>query len=147
VLSGTLWRTDAVITSALAAVPSLTLGAFTLVDLIKAWGVVCAVSNVHVLVSTLLAKDPTDLSTSVNWPALVRPEEEWFEWFGAVGVRPEVIQALTFDPTEVASPVMWKNRNGAFFRLMKCTTSRPPWQAATGGTRHGQGYQGARGSA
>jgi hypothetical protein len=32
-------------------------------------------------------------------------------------------------------------RNGAFFRLVKCTTCRPPWQAATGGTRHGQEYQ------
>ena len=34
-----------------------------------------------------------------------------------------------------------KERNGAFFRLVKCTTNRPPWQAATGGTRHGQRYQ------
>jgi hypothetical protein len=42
----------------------------------------------------------------------------------------------------VASRVMWKRGNGAFFRLVKCTTSRPPWQAATGGTRHGQEYQG-----
>ena len=41
----------------------------------------------------------------------------------------------------VASPVMWKKRSGAFFRLVKYTTSRPPWQAATGGTRHGQTYQ------
>jgi hypothetical protein len=41
----------------------------------------------------------------------------------------------------VASPFMWKKKNGAFFRLVKCTTSRPPWQAATGGTRHGEGYQ------
>ena len=44
----------------------------------------------------------------------------------------------------VASRVMWKKRNGAFFWLMKCMTSRPPGRAATGGTRHGQGYQGAR---
>ena len=36
--------------------------------------------------------------------------------------------------------------NRAFFRLMKCTTSRPPWQAATGGTRHGQDYQGSSAS-
>jgi hypothetical protein len=43
---------------------------------------------------------------------------------------------------QVASRVMWKRGNGAFFRLVKCTTSRPPWQAATGGTRHGQEYQG-----
>jgi Nucleotide modification associated domain 2 len=41
----------------------------------------------------------------------------------------------------VASRVMWKI-NGAFFRLMKCTTSRPSWQAATGGMRHGQEHQG-----
>jgi diacylglycerol kinase (ATP) len=33
------------------------------------------------------------------------------------------------------------NSDGAFFRLVKCTTSRPTWQAATGGARHGQGYQ------
>src|SRR5262245_29444723 len=33
---------------------------------------------------------------------------------------------------------MWKKRSGAFFRLMKWTTNRPPWQAATGGTRHGE---------
>jgi hypothetical protein len=33
------------------------------------------------------------------------------------------------------------NSEGAFFRLVKCTTSRPPWQAATGGARHGQGYR------
>ena len=46
------------------------------------------------------------------------------------------------DSDAVVSPVMWKKRSGAFFRLVKCTTSRPPWQAAPGGTRHGQGYQG-----
>ena len=42
---------------------------------------------------------------------------------------------------KVASPVMWKKRNGAFFRLVKCTTNWPPGKAATGGTRHGEGYQ------
>jgi len=41
----------------------------------------------------------------------------------------------------VASPFMWKKKNGAFFRLVKCTTSRPPWQAATGGTRREKAYQ------
>jgi len=44
-------------------------------------------------------------------------------------------------------PVLVEKRTGAFFRLVKCTTSRPPWQAATGGTRHGEGYQGSCGSA
>jgi hypothetical protein len=40
-----------------------------------------------------------------------------------------------------------EKRSGAFFRLMKCTTNRPPWQAATGGTRHAQQYQGSGASA
>ena len=44
-------------------------------------------------------------------------------------------------PDEVASPFMWKKKNGAFFRLVKCTTSRPPWQAATGGMRREKAYQ------
>src|SRR5437667_7675324 len=44
-------------------------------------------------------------------------------------------------------PCSCGKRNGAFFRLVKCTTSRPPWQAATGGTRHGEAYQGSRASA
>src|SRR5262245_151602 len=42
----------------------------------------------------------------------------------------------------VVSQVWWKKRSGAFFRLVKCTTNAPPCRAATGGTRHGQGYQG-----
>jgi hypothetical protein len=37
---------------------------------------------------------------------------------------------------------MVEKRSGAFFRLVKCTTNAPPCRAATGGTRHGQGYQG-----
>ena len=38
-------------------------------------------------------------------------------------------------------PVLVEKSKGAFFRLVKSTTSRPPWQAATGGTRHGEEYQ------
>jgi hypothetical protein len=34
-----------------------------------------------------------------------------------------------------------EKRNGAFFRLAKLTTNRPPGRAATGGTRHGPDYQ------
>src|SRR5713101_7288765 len=41
-------------------------------------------------------------------------------------------------------PSSVEKRSGAFFRLVKCTTSRPPWQAATGGTRHGEAYQQVR---
>ena len=63
---------------------------------------------------------------------------------GLGALSEEQISSLVYG---VASLVMWKKRNGAFFRLVKCTTNRPPWQAATGGTRHGQGYQGRRASA
>src|SRR5437667_12408706 len=41
----------------------------------------------------------------------------------------------------VASRVVGKIRNGAFFRLVKLTTNVPPARAAIGGTRHGQEYQ------
>jgi hypothetical protein len=34
-----------------------------------------------------------------------------------------------------------EKRSGAFFRLVKCTTNTPPARAATGGTRHAEGYQ------
>jgi transcriptional regulator with XRE-family HTH domain len=48
-------------------------------------------------------------------------------------------------------PVRVEKEKWRILRLVKCTTSRPPWQAATGGTRHGQTYQeagsGARGGA
>ena len=38
-------------------------------------------------------------------------------------------------------PVLVEKRDGAFFRLVQLTTNTPPGRAATGGTRHGQGYQ------
>jgi len=43
----------------------------------------------------------------------------------------------------LVSRIVWKE-SGAFFRLVKLTTNAPPGMAATGGTRHGQGYQEAR---
>jgi GAF domain-containing protein len=39
-------------------------------------------------------------------------------------------------------PSLVEQRSGAFFRLVKWTTNAPPCRTATGGTRHGQGYQG-----
>jgi hypothetical protein len=53
----------------------------------------------------------------------------------ALGVHVQVL---------VASRVMWKKGMAHSSGLMKCMTSRPPGRAATGGTRHGQGYQEAR---
>jgi hypothetical protein len=44
-------------------------------------------------------------------------------------------------------PVLVEKRNGAFSRLVQLTTNAPPGRAATGGTRHGQGYQGSGSSA
>src|SRR5262249_28410208 len=46
------------------------------------------------------------------------------------------------DGWEGRVPSLVEKRSGAFFRLVKCTTNAPPCRAATGGTRHGQGYQG-----
>ncbi len=74
----------------------------------------------------------------------------------APNVRPDFpvgtwrIRYLNDDGTElepderlvrVASRVVGKIRNGAFFRLVKLTTNVPPARAAIGGTRHGQEYQ------
>jgi len=83
-----------------------------------------------------------------------------------LGGRPEVaasgsprFEEQSWNLSEPTAPVLllrcetpssghdrWRPRscgkgNGAFFRLVKCTTSQPPWQAATGGTRHGERYQ------
>src|SRR5437763_13059163 len=58
-----------------------------------------------------------------------------------VDVEPVAVDEQHALADRVASPVMWKKRNGALFRLVKSTTSRPPWQAATGGRHHGNGYQ------
>ena len=59
---------------------------------------------------------------------------------------PALPSGIVTTPETAASGGWWcprscGNSDGAFFRLVKCTTSRPPWQAATGGARHGQGYQ------
>ena len=48
------------------------------------------------------------------------------------------------NPRQSESTARWRprtcgKRNGAFFRLMKSPISRPPCQAATGGTRQGKG--------
>ena len=58
-----------------------------------------------------------------------------------VDVEPVAVDEQHALADRVASPVMWKKRNGAFFRLVKLTTNVPPARAAIGGTRHGQEYQ------
>jgi hypothetical protein len=62
---------------------------------------------------------------------------------GTKSVTFQCVVHVEFQPPlrPVAFPFMWKKKNGAFFRLVKCTTSRPPWQAATGGTRREKAYQ------
>ena len=62
-------------------------------------------------------------------------------WAGDVSEQPH------YRTPVVVSRSVWKKRSGAFFRLVKCTTSRPPGRAATGGTRHGPEYQEAGRSA
>jgi hypothetical protein len=57
-----------------------------------------------------------------------------------------VLVQVAMEASEGRVSVLVAKRNGAFFRL-KCTTNAPPCRAATGGTRHGQGYQQASRSA
>jgi len=64
---------------------------------VRGVGVVLAVSQIHVLVSILMGKDPTDVSTSVNWPSLFRHKREWLRWFELGGADEQVLAALTFD--------------------------------------------------
>jgi len=83
----------------------------------------------------LLASCGADARVAKETPLLTRALPD-------VPGREVLIETVVLAPGKVmASPVMWKKRNGAFFRLVKSTTSRPPWQAATGGTRHGEEYQ------
>jgi putative tryptophan/tyrosine transport system substrate-binding protein len=69
-------------------------------------------------------------------------------------IRQSRAEALTIVPDALffvlragRVPGLVEKRSGAFFRLVKCTTNAPPCRAATGGTRHGQGYQQASRSA
>jgi len=79
-----------------------------------------------VLVSAVAGRGHRDDVRSVGPPALIRTvDHDRWRW----------------------RPGSCGKSNGAFFRLVKCTTSRPPRQAATGGTRHGQEYQGSCASA
>src|SRR5262249_49742636 len=69
----------------------------SLSGLVRGVGVVLAVSQIHVLVSILMGEDPTDVSTSVNWPALFRHKREWLRWFELGGADEQNLGALTFD--------------------------------------------------
>ncbi len=80
-------------------------GGVSLSGLVKGVGVVCAVSEIHSLVSILLSDDPTDVSTSVNWPSLVRPKTEWLRWFDLLSADEHVLSALTFDAEDKAGDV------------------------------------------
>ena len=64
----------------------------------------------------------------------------------SLGVTPAVVEQLLTMSWCICDagrvPVLVEKKSGAFFRLVKCTTNTPPARAATGGTRHGQGYQG-----
>ena len=70
-----------------------------------------------------IIEDLVQWENTTNEEVLQKARDEiWQSWRGGVPIRVE-------------------KRNGAFFRLVKSTTRRPPARAATGGTRHGQEYR------
>ena len=88
-----------VISSYLESV-TIDLGAIRLAQLASGMGIICAVSYIHTLVSTLSARDPTDLASGINWPALVRKRVEWLRWFELLDVNEKVLATLTFNFTD-----------------------------------------------
>jgi hypothetical protein len=65
--------------------------------------------------------------------------EAMSKWKGAAKIYKQIVETPFW---RGRVPGLVEKRSGAFFRLVKCTTNAPPCRAATGGTRHGQGYQG-----
>ncbi len=86
-------------------IPEINLGRFSLVDLLRGWSVMRAVSQIHKLISILLSQKPGDFGTSVNWPAIYRERGEWLRWFSSVRNSEDVMQALTFDPSDTNADV------------------------------------------
>ncbi len=80
-------------------------GGVSLSGLVKGVSIVCTVSQIHSLVSILMSKDPTDVSTSVNWATLSRRKRDWLRWFGLLGADEHVLSALTFDAEDKTGDV------------------------------------------
>jgi hypothetical protein len=81
------------------------LGSISLKQLASGMGVICAVCQIHSLVSILSADNPTDLASGFNWPALFRKRIEWLRWFELLEVNEQVLPTLTFNPEDTNSHV------------------------------------------
>src|SRR5262249_19669611 len=90
--------------------------------------------------AVVVALCPLSTRGILGYTDLCIPKTEW-------ATTPLTAENASLLDHRVVSRSMWKKRSGAFFRLMKWTTNRPPWQAATGGTRHGEEYRGSCASA
>lgn len=107
-IGGFIWNVDRDVVKAVANIicefiasrvdaSEIELDDVSLSDLVRGIGVVCAVSQIHSLVSIITGDDPTDVSTSLNWPALYRDRREWLRWFSLLGADERVLSILTFD--------------------------------------------------
>jgi hypothetical protein len=76
---------------------TIDLGPIHLSQLASGIGIICAVSQIHSLVSILSADDPTDLTSGFNWPELFRKRVEWLRWFELIGANDQVLVILTFN--------------------------------------------------
>ena len=107
-VGGFIWKVDRHVVKTAADVmtdfigtrieaPDVTFQGLSLNGLVHGVGVFLAVSQIHVLVSILMGKDPTDVSTSIKWPAVFRHRREWLRWFELAGADEQALSALTFD--------------------------------------------------
>ena len=76
---------------------TIDLGAVRLDQLASGISVICAVSYIHLFVSILSARDPTDLASGFNWPALVRSRVQWLKWFKLLDINEKILATLTFN--------------------------------------------------
>jgi hypothetical protein len=92
------------ISSSLESV-TINLGSISLDQLASGMGIICAVCQIHSLVSILSADDPSDLASGFNWPALFRKRIEWVRWFELLGVNEQVLATLMLNFEDTSSDV------------------------------------------
>ena len=86
-------------------VPNINLGGINFDDLLQGWAILLAVSRLHQMITLLMSDDPTDFTTSINWPAIHRERKEWLRWFSAMPNGELVMNALTMNPSERSADI------------------------------------------
>lgn len=86
-------------------VPDLKLNGFAFQDLLRGWSILLSVSRLHQTITMLMSKNPSDLSSSLNWPAVHRERKEWLRWFSDMRNGEAVMNALTMNPSERSADI------------------------------------------